>query len=165
MSFVELHPWRRKMNFGVEIVKPRFRIDGGPEGILPTWTPHRVPVEPGPHRVEMWIVWGIYKQAGLNSVDVDVPPEGVRVSWRSPSAAFAKGQFTVEAPGTEPYNLAPLPTGQPEQAAMAGAAMASANPAAWHPDPSGRHQYRWWDGTAWTHNVSDNGVVSQDTNP
>jgi Protein of unknown function (DUF2510) len=157
VSFIELHPWRRKMNFGVEVVKPRFRIDGGADGVLPTWTPHRVPVEPGPHRVEMWIVWGLYKQAGLNAVDLDVPPQGVRVSWRSPSAAFAKGQFTIEAPGTEPYNMAPLPTGQPEQAA------GFANPAAWHPDPSGRHQYRWWDGSAWTQSVSDNGVVTQDS--
>lgn len=33
---------------------------------------------------------------------------------------------------------------------------------AWHPDPSGRHQYRWWDGAAWTESVSDNGVVGSD---
>lgn len=25
----------------------------------------------------------------------------------------------------------------------------------WHPDPSGRHQYRWWDGAAWTERVAD----------
>lgn len=32
----------------------------------------------------------------------------------------------------------------------------------WLPDPSGRHQLRWWDGTAWTENVSDNGVTALD---
>jgi hypothetical protein len=159
VSFIELHPWRRKMNFGVEIVKPRFRIDGGFEGVLPTWTAVRIPIEPGRHRVEMWIVWGIYKQAGLNSVEVDVPPQGVRVSWRSPSAAFAKGQFAIEAPGTEPFTTQALPTSDPAAAAVA--AMGT-NPAAWHPDPSGRHQYRWWDGSAWTAGVSDNGVVSEE---
>ncbi len=25
----------------------------------------------------------------------------------------------------------------------------------WAPDPSGRHELRWWDGTAWTSHVSD----------
>lgn len=27
----------------------------------------------------------------------------------------------------------------------------------WHPDPSGRHELRWWDGNGWTPNVSDGG--------
>ena len=35
-------------------------------------------------------------------------------------------------------------------------------PPAWHPDPTGRHQYRYWDGSAWTHHVSDNGVAATD---
>jgi len=34
--------------------------------------------------------------------------------------------------------------------------------AGWHPDPSGRHQLRYWDGTTWTDSVSDNGVTSND---
>lgn len=37
-----------------------------------------------------------------------------------------------------------------------------AAPAAWSADPTGRHQLRYWDGSAWTANVSDNGAVSQD---
>jgi hypothetical protein len=28
---------------------------------------------------------------------------------------------------------------------------------AWHPDPSGRHELRWWDGSRWTEQVSDGG--------
>ncbi len=35
-------------------------------------------------------------------------------------------------------------------------------PATWTPDPSGRHQLRYWSGTAWTEHVSDNGAVSTD---
>ena len=27
----------------------------------------------------------------------------------------------------------------------------------WQPDPTGRHQYRWWDGKGWTDIVADNG--------
>lgn len=32
--------------------------------------------------------------------------------------------------------------------------------AAWHPDPTGRHELRYWDGTQWTDHVSDQGVQS-----
>lgn len=35
-------------------------------------------------------------------------------------------------------------------------------PPAWRPDPAGRHQYRYWDGTAWTDHVSDNGATAVD---
>lgn len=35
-------------------------------------------------------------------------------------------------------------------------------PAAWHPDPLGRHQYRYWDGTVWTEHVSNDGEVTSD---
>jgi hypothetical protein len=33
---------------------------------------------------------------------------------------------------------------------------------AWHPDPTGRHQLRWWNGAAFTDQVADGGVVSTD---
>ncbi|MBL8776488.1 MAG: DUF2510 domain-containing protein [Acidimicrobiales bacterium] len=35
-------------------------------------------------------------------------------------------------------------------------------PAGWHPDPGGRHEYRYWDGATWTDQVSDAGAVSAD---
>lgn len=35
----------------------------------------------------------------------------------------------------------------------------------WHTDPSGRHQFRWWDGTRWSDQVADNGVASLDALP
>jgi hypothetical protein len=38
----------------------------------------------------------------------------------------------------------------------------STTPAGWHPDPSGRHQHRYWDGSAWTEHVADNGVSGTD---
>ena len=34
--------------------------------------------------------------------------------------------------------------------------------AGWHPDPSGRHELRYWDGTSWTDSVSDGGQQSSD---
>jgi hypothetical protein len=38
----------------------------------------------------------------------------------------------------------------------------STSPAGWQPDPRGRHEYRYWDGSKWTDHVSDKGVVSSD---
>jgi hypothetical protein len=35
----------------------------------------------------------------------------------------------------------------------------------WHPDPGGRHEYRYWDGTTWTDDVSDGGVAAKDPLP
>jgi uncharacterized protein YxjI len=34
--------------------------------------------------------------------------------------------------------------------------------AGWYPDPFGRHEMRYWDGRAWTANVSTRGVVAMD---
>jgi Protein of unknown function (DUF2510) len=35
-------------------------------------------------------------------------------------------------------------------------------PPGWHPDPAGRHELRWGDGTRWTESVSDSGVPGTD---
>jgi hypothetical protein len=32
----------------------------------------------------------------------------------------------------------------------------------WYPDPTGRHDYRWWDGRCWTEHVSTAGVAAID---
>ncbi|HYF46665.1 MAG TPA: DUF2510 domain-containing protein [Acidimicrobiales bacterium] len=40
--------------------------------------------------------------------------------------------------------------------------MANTSSGGWHPDPTGRHQHRWWDGTQWTDQVSDGGSTSTD---
>jgi uncharacterized protein YxjI len=40
--------------------------------------------------------------------------------------------------------------------------MSDASPAAWHPDPYGRHELRYWDGTRWTEHVSSNGQQAVD---
>lgn len=39
------------------------------------------------------------------------------------------------------------------------------SPPAWHPDPSGRFHFRWWDGSQWTSQVSTDGHPLVDTNP
>lgn len=39
---------------------------------------------------------------------------------------------------------------------------AAAPAAGWHPDPAGRHAYRYWDGQTWTDQVSDAGQATTD---
>lgn len=38
-------------------------------------------------------------------------------------------------------------------------------PAAWHPDPLGRYEYRYWDGQAWTQHVASQGIAGVDPQP
>jgi hypothetical protein len=38
-------------------------------------------------------------------------------------------------------------------------------PTAWYPDPSGRHEFRFWDGARWTDFALDNGVQCADPLP
>jgi len=38
----------------------------------------------------------------------------------------------------------------------------SAAPPAWHPDPTGHHAFRYWDGYGWTEHVSDGTTNSID---
>jgi hypothetical protein len=43
-----------------------------------------------------------------------------------------------------------------------GYGVGTAIPAQWYADPSRRHELRYWDGGAWTDDVSDHGVTSTD---
>ena len=38
----------------------------------------------------------------------------------------------------------------------------SDNAPGWQPDPTGKHDHRYWDGSGWTENVADGGVASTD---
>lgn len=38
-----------------------------------------------------------------------------------------------------------------------------AAPTGWYPDPQGRHELRYWNGSEWTDHVSDQGRMSVDT--
>ena len=56
----------------------------------------------------------------------------------------------------------PWRAGEPPAAPAASAAPAlpsPAPPAAWRPDPTGRHEHRYWDGSTWTEHVSDGGLA------
>ncbi len=51
--------------------------------------------------------------------------------------------------------------GSIEQAVVADTQSKSA-PAAWHPDPTRRYEFRWWDGSRWTHRVATEGRTMTD---
>jgi hypothetical protein len=53
-----------------------------------------------------------------------------------------------------------LTGGQPqpfEEPARAPAPLPAGPPPAWVPDPFGRYEVRWWDGTRWTEHVATGG--------
>jgi len=54
--------------------------------------------------------------------------------------------------------------GGPPDVAAPGAG-SSLPPPGWHPDPSGRHWWRWWDGRGWTEHVADGGAPYVDPLP
>lgn len=56
----------------------------------------------------------------------------------------------------------PPPTPGPWGAVTGAAPTFGALPAGWHPDPAGRAEERWWDGTTWTADVRTSGQVSAD---
>lgn len=57
--------------------------------------------------------------------------------------------------------VAPGRSGRAGTHAVAPTSM-PATPSGWHPDPSGRHEHRYWDGSNWTDTVSDQGATSSD---
>lgn len=59
----------------------------------------------------------------------------------------------------QPANLRPQAPVEPEVVSGAG----PHSPPAWHPDPSGRFHYRWWDGDEWTSQVATDGQHLVDT--
>jgi hypothetical protein len=73
---------------------------------------------------------------------------------------------TGTATATAPAPVGIVRTYRPVQRtslpAPAAASRPAAVPAGWKADPTGRHQFRYWAGSAWTENVADNGEQSRD---
>jgi hypothetical protein len=60
---------------------------------------------------------------------------------------------TIAGVAYHEYEVAPAPPPPPT------------SPAGWYADPSGKHQYRYFDGHDWTEHVANNGVTSIDPPP
>lgn len=75
----------------------------------------------------------------------------------------APSPFAPSLPGDQPAESVPAsqpeptPTPEPEPAAAATTTATASAPQGWYDDPSGRFQYRYWDGGQWTEHVSRDG--------
>ncbi len=136
--------------FTVRIFPAKMSIDGSAP-ISAQWGTNLVPVTPGRHSVKFhWMAyWFVPVNAG--EVVVDVPAgQVVQLQYKPRWLIFMAG--ILQAVGVRPML----------NQAGAVAAVAGGQPAGWHPDPAGRHEMRYWNGSAWTDDVSDGGVSTKD---
>jgi hypothetical protein len=75
-------------------------------------------------------------------------------------AAAGPGQVGLLVDGLDKNDVVSGSSVRP--AVVSPAAASTAVPAAWLADPTGRHQLRYWDGTAWTGHVADAGIAAED---
>ena len=76
-------------------------------------------------------------------------------------APWAGGAFLGLVCGAGGVIVLLVGAGRRRQPAAAGEPV----PPGWFPDPSGRYQLRWWDGSAYTEHVSSGGVTGTDPPP
>ena len=150
-------PW----TFVYALCTPRLQLDGmgeskGPWGTS-TWT-----VAPGPHTVRCWFTYLFITKAGDAATSIVVQPgEVVSLQYRAPFwAAFFTGRWTYQGGGAPA--VATAGTVAPPPPAAVAPPPPTAPAADWYPDPSARHEVRYWDGTTWTPHVSDAGVTASD---
>jgi hypothetical protein len=93
-----------------------------------------------------------------------------------PAGASGPGQSGTALPGRYPARVAPGdeglrppvpgPSPVPDPSAVPPdptvPSVAAVSPPMWHPDPSGKFEYRWWDGEKWTSTVARGGVQLDD---
>ena len=92
-------------------------------------------------------------QASTAPVAQASTPQPVQASsWASTGTAAT----TASTAASTPVVTASTP------AATASSVGDAAAPAAWYPDPAGRFELRYWNGSAWTEHVSRNGQQSTD---
>lgn len=77
------------------------------------------------------------------------PPGFGMPDHAAPVQGAAADRFAAPVPAALPVHADPA---RPTPAGESG----------WRPDPSGRHETRYWDGTAWTPHVSTAGVTAHD---
>jgi hypothetical protein len=70
-------------------------------------------------------------------------------------------QPTPQPPPFAPGGTSGAPGAGPEER-FANNENPTLPPPAWHPDPSGRHQFRYWDGEHWTSYVADGAQQATD---
>jgi hypothetical protein len=88
-------------------------------------------------------------------------PAGVLSGWAGAGAAGGREAPAAGGPPAPPDAARrPEPPQAPPEPEPS-----SLPPPGWHPDPSGRHWWRWWDGRSWTEHVADGGAPYVDPLP
>lgn len=129
----------------------------------------RIDVEPGPDggstiRVSGTGTQDLFNRVGAVASGAPILPMG-GAPYGAPGGyppaqvpgGYPPGQPVPGQPA--PYGAPPVPGPPP---AAPAPAPAPASEAGWKPDPKGAHQFRWWDGGAWTAQVADDGVTTDD---
>jgi hypothetical protein len=69
---------------------------------------------------------------------------------------------TTDAPSSPSTFISPTPSSTSGSIPVATQSAVPSVPADWYKDPAGRYEYRYWDGSKWTDNVSRAGVTYKD---
>jgi hypothetical protein len=69
---------------------------------------------------------------------------------------------TADAPPSPSTFISPTPSSASGSTPVATQSAVPNVPADWYKDPAGRYEYRYWDGSKWTENVSRAGVMYKD---
>jgi hypothetical protein len=88
------------------------------------------------------------------------PQHAIALGAAIAAAAAVAGTSTVAL--ADVTSVVATPEEDKAATRVTGADEPAAGVGAWHHDPTGRHEHRYWDGTAWTADVSDAGVASVD---
>jgi putative membrane protein len=99
----------------------------------------------------------VQRRLGLATVHVDAAGKATRAEFRDRSVAEAD-QLVEELADLSRAGRRQRPTPPIEHSPDLGAPI----PSGWYPDPSGRHDLRYWRAGAWTEHISDGGVTTVD---
>jgi Protein of unknown function (DUF2510) len=99
-----------------------------------------------------------YNPFGATSLPVGHRPIGAA---SSPVSSARSGQQVHQQPITVHQGRRP-PTSSTTVDVEATKATINAAPAGWKSDPTGRYQFRYWDGGRWTDSVARSGIQSKD---
>ena len=72
------------------------------------------------------------------------------------------GRAATSTPASPTTFISPTPASAPTSTPVATQSAVPNVPADWYKDPAGRYEYRYWDGSKWTENVSRAGVMYKD---
>jgi len=99
----------------------------------------------------------VQRRLGLATVHVDAAGKAIVAEFRDRAVEEAD-QLVEDLSTLSRAARQHRPTAPIERSPDLGAAV----PSGWYPDPSGRHQQRYWSAGAWTEHVSNDGVTTVD---